>query len=119
MRIKTADEEHEGGKLKTIVQAQIRLSLMSKIVLGLSALAAAALMLAAPALDLALAGMALIAALLVVNEAVDTGRKAYWAIEQCAADLGLVPLGLPPARLPESVPAGASTELVPEKRADS
>src|SRR5579885_437348 len=120
LRIKTADEEHEGGKLKTIVQAQIRLSLMSKIVLGLSALAAAAaLMLAAPALDLALTGMALIVALLVVNEAVDTGRKAYWAIEQCAADLGLIPLGLPPARLPETVPAGASTELVPEKRADS
>jgi glycosyltransferase involved in cell wall biosynthesis len=121
LRIKTADEEHEGGKLKTIVQAQIRLSLLSKLVLGLSTLAAAAaaLMLGTPPIDLALAGMALIVALLVLNEAVDSGRKAYWAIEQCAADLGLIPLGLPPAQLPESVPAGASAELVSEKRADS
>jgi glycosyltransferase involved in cell wall biosynthesis len=123
LRIKTADEEHQGGKLKTVVEAQVRLSLLGKLVLGcgLVAAAAAALMLSAPSVELALGGLALVSAGLVLSEAVDGGRKAYWAVEQCAADLGLIPLGLPrpsaPDKIAASVPAPA--KLVSEKRADS
>ncbi len=119
LRIKTADEEHRGGKLKTVVQVQVRLSLLGKLVLGISAITAAfaTLMRLAPSVDLALAGLALIVAALVLNEIIDAGRKAYWAIEQCAAELGLIPLGLPRASVfqPTRSPAPGSADLIAEK----
>ncbi len=122
VRIKTADEEHDGGRLRTVVQAQVRFSLMSKAVLGLSALAAgaAALVMGTPSIDLALAGLVVVIASLAVSEGIDSGRTAYWAIEQCASELGLIPLGIAPATAPQRdlAPAAAAAELASEKRAE-
>jgi glycosyltransferase involved in cell wall biosynthesis len=122
VRIKTADEEHGGGKLKTLVQAKVRLSPLSRIVLAVSAAAAAAAMLlGTPAITLTLCGVAVVCASLAVSEGIESGRLAYWAIEQSAAELGLLPLGTPVATAPEraAAPDATATELAAEKRADS
>jgi O-antigen biosynthesis protein len=122
VRIKTADEEHEGGKYKTVIQAQVGFSLLSKIAfaVGLFGAGAAALTLGTPSIDLTLGGLLLVIAALATSEAIDSGRTAYWAIEQCAAELGLIPLGVPaaPARHPEGSRTPAAAELAPEERAE-
>ena len=123
VRIKTADEEHEGGKYKTLVQAQVRFSALSKILLALSAVAmGAAAMIGSTSMILILGGLAMVIAALAVTEGIESGRVACCAVEQCAADLGLIPLGLPSASAPEpaTVPAAArAAELAVEERADS
>ncbi|HKD66911.1 MAG TPA: glycosyltransferase, partial [Candidatus Binataceae bacterium] len=93
VRVKTADEEHEGGKFKTIVQAQVRFSPLSKVLLAVSTLTAiaAAVGLGTPSINLTLAGLVVVIASLALSEGIESGRMAYWAIEQCAAELSLVP----------------------------
>jgi O-antigen biosynthesis protein len=122
VRIKSADEEHEGGKYKTVVQAQVRLSTLTKVALGLSVLAAAAaaLIVGTPTVDLTLIGLIAVIASLALSEGIDSGRTAYWAIEQCAAELGLIPLGVPsaPALQPDMAPTAAAAELASEDRAE-
>jgi O-antigen biosynthesis protein len=122
VRIKTADEEHEGGKYKTVVQAQVRLSTLSKIALAVSvvAAAAAAIIIGTPTIDLTLIGLVVLVTSLALSEAIDSGRTTYWAVEQCAAELGLIPLGVPtvPAPQPELSPTAAAAELASEDRAE-
>jgi O-antigen biosynthesis protein len=122
VHIKTADEEHEGGKYKTIVQAQVRFSKLSKLLLALSAAAAtlAAIVLGTPTIDLTLAGLLVVIASLALSEGIESGRIAYWAIEQSAAELGLIPLGAPQASAPEpkAAPAAAAVELASQDRAE-
>ncbi len=122
VRIKTADEEHEGGKLKTVVQAQVRFSALSKALLGLSVLAAAA---AAPisgsvSIKLTLAGLMVVIASIALSEGIESGRIAYRAIEQCAAELGLIPLGTPPLPAPDPAlaPTAPNAELASEERVE-
>jgi glycosyltransferase involved in cell wall biosynthesis len=121
VRIKTADEEHERGKLKTVVQAQVRLSALSKVLLGLSIVAAmaVALMVGTTSIDLMLAGLMVLIVSLALSQAVDSGRVVYWAIEQSAAQLGLIPLGAQTAPEQLVTPTPAAAELASEERADS
>ena len=123
VRIKTADEEHEGGKYKILVQAQVRFSALSKILLALSAVAiGSAALIGSTSMILTLGGLAVVIAALAVSEGIESGRVAYCAVEQCAAELGLIPLGLPSASAPEPATVPAATraaDLVVEERADS
>jgi hypothetical protein len=123
VRIKTADEEHEGGKLKTLVQVQVRFAALSKTLVGLSAAAVlAAGLIGSASMVLTMGGLAVVFAALALSEGIESGRLAYGAVEQCAAELGLIPLGTPAASAPEqtAVPAAArAAELVTEERADS
>ena len=123
VRIKTADEEHEGGKVKTLVQAQVRFSSLSKILIGLGAAAVVvAALIGSTSMMLTLGGLALVIAAVALSEGVESGRLAYRAVEQGAAELGLIPLGTPTPTAPEpaTVPAAApAAELATEERADS
>jgi hypothetical protein len=122
VRIKTAEEEHPGGKYKVVAQALVRFSPLSRIMLAASAAAAgAAIFLGSSAVVLTLVGLAVVCASLAASEGIESGRLAYWAIEQCAGELGVIPLGKPIAAAPEpaTVPRPTATELIAEKRADS
>jgi O-antigen biosynthesis protein len=123
VRIKSADEEHEGGKLKTLVQAQVRFSALSKILIGLGAAAVGvAALIGSTSMILTLGGLAVVIAAVALSEGIESGRLAYRAVEQSAAELGLIPLGTPTATVsePATVPAAArAAELATEERADS
>jgi hypothetical protein len=97
---KTADEEHEGTRLKNHVAARIRLSIpvRAALAIGVSGFAVAtALGLGAIAFAMGVvtAGMSICAA----SEALGTGGLAYRALEQAAAELNLIPLGQPRAAI--------------------
>lgn len=96
LEIKTADEEHEGGRLKNHVLARVRLSPLGPLALAAGFAAAALSGLAGwPAVGVVLGELTLMGAAVVLSEVVESGRLAYRAIEQCAAELGLMPLGKP------------------------
>jgi O-antigen biosynthesis protein len=106
IRLKTADEEHEGGRLKNHVAVRVRLSSLSQC--GL-AVGIAGVMLGA---TLGMAGMAavlaaitLASALCAASQAIESGRLAFRAVEQCAAELNLMPLGKPTAAALAATPA--------------
>ena len=93
---KTADEEHEGTRLKNHVAARIRLSIptLAALAIGVSGFAVAAVLgfeAIAFAMGVVTAGVSICAA----SEAVRSGRLAYRALEQSAAELNLIPLGQP------------------------
>ncbi len=96
LEIRSADEEHEGGRLKNHLAARVRLTRVARVALGVAAvgtLAAAALGFGAVAfvMGAVTAGAAICAA----SEGLENARRAYRAIEDCACELGLVPLGTP------------------------
>lgn len=96
LRLKTADEEHEGARLKNLVAVRVRLSWLSQAVLavvGGGALISAAL--GSPLTAAALVAFATLSSLCAVKEVVNSGRFAYKIVEQCAQELGLFPLGRP------------------------
>ncbi|HVN28540.1 MAG TPA: hypothetical protein VMT64_08650, partial [Candidatus Binataceae bacterium] len=94
IEIKTADEEHEQGKLKNHVAARIRMSRLSAIALAIGTVSAAATaMLAMPILAVGLAGLTLVFAVCVLAAMAESGRLVYRAVEECAAELNLFPLG--------------------------
>jgi len=96
IRLKSADEEHEGGKVKTLVEARVRLSglALGAVGVGLVAAFAGAVFgppsLAAGATALALAGLVRLGL-----EVAYCGQLAYHAVEQCAEEIGLTALGKP------------------------
>jgi glycosyltransferase involved in cell wall biosynthesis len=96
VEIKTADEEHGGTRLKNQVLARVRLSRLSQIGLaaGLGGAGAAAV-LGLPGLTLGLGALTLGAAACAMVQMVGAGRVVYRAVEQCAAELNLAPLGKP------------------------
>jgi glycosyltransferase involved in cell wall biosynthesis len=96
VEIKTADEEHGGTRLKNQVLARVRLSRLSQIGLaaGLGGAGAAAV-LGLPGLTLGLGALTLGAAACAMVQMVGAGRVVYRAVEQCAAELNLTPLGKP------------------------
>jgi GT2 family glycosyltransferase len=94
IELKTADEEHPGAKVKTMVAARIRMSGLTLATLSVGALAAAAAF-TMGAINVAELFAAITAggALCAFSEAIAAGRLAYRVIEQCAEELALTPLG--------------------------
>jgi glycosyltransferase involved in cell wall biosynthesis len=115
IEIKTADEEHEQGKLKNHVAAHIRMSRLSAIALAVgatSAIATAALSI--PILAVGLSGLTLVFGVCVMAAMAESGRLAYRSIEECAAELNLFPLGtlIKPRYVLGTATAKAATKAV-------
>jgi O-antigen biosynthesis protein len=94
LEIRSADEEHEGGRLKNHLAARLRVSRLART--ALAATAVGSLAAAAMGLDdiaFVLGAVAIGAATCAASEGLENTRMAYRAIEQCASDLGLAPLG--------------------------
>jgi glycosyltransferase involved in cell wall biosynthesis len=114
IELKTADEEHPGAKVKTMVAARIRMSALTRACLGLSAIAAVtATVLGATNAAVVLAALTAGGALCAVSEAIAAGRMAYRVIEQCAEEIALTPLGKL-IRRPSAVTARAMPPLEQE-----
>jgi hypothetical protein len=98
LHFKTADEEHEGARLKNHVAVRVRLSRLT--LMGIAILAGATALCAAMGLSLmaaVLTALIMASAMCAVSQAVESGRIAYQAVEQCAHELNLIPLGKPTA----------------------
>ncbi len=96
LRFKTADEEHEGARLKNHVAVRVRLSALCQA--GLASAVTTAVLCAAmglPVMAAVLVALTLASVLCAVSQAVESGRLAYQAVEQCAQELNLIPLGKP------------------------
>ena len=114
LRFKTADEEHEGARLKNHVAVRVRLSRLTLTGLGITA--GATLLCAATGLSVmaaVLTALAMAGAMCAVSQAVESGRLAYQAVEQCAQELNLIPLGQPTAAVQRAA-AAAQPSAVPE-----
>jgi glycosyltransferase involved in cell wall biosynthesis/uncharacterized membrane protein YphA (DoxX/SURF4 family) len=93
-----ADEEHGGERLKNHVAARIRLSAVARGVLTLCAMGVIiAIGIAPPSAAAMLAVFTAGVVIVAMSEAVEAGRLAYRAIEHCATELELIPLGVPTA----------------------
>jgi hypothetical protein len=98
IEFRSADEEHEGGRLKNHLAARVRFGRLGAAAIAVTAagaLGAAALGLAT--LAACLAGTATGMAFYAAGKAFESGRLAYRAIEQCAGELNLTALGRPTA----------------------
>ena len=112
IHLRTAEEELGGLELKTNVAARLRLTTGARMGLGacLTAAATASLLgpwLAAVVLWIITAGVTITA----ISALAEGASLAYQAIEQCASELNLVPLGKPvlaASNLP--IPAKAESE---------
>ena len=112
IQLRTAEEELGGLELKTNIAARLRLSLGASAGLGASVLLAAIASLVAPWLTaLALWTLTACAGIGAIIGVTSGATFVYRAIEECAADLKLVPLGRPvaPARAP-AIPVAADPE---------
>src|SRR5262249_23458426 len=122
VELKTADEEHGGMKIKTIVAARVKVARLIRIGLALGAAGAAiAAAGSVPELSIILGALTIAAAICVGGELVAAGKFAYRAIEECASELNLSPLGEPVgdpsrrrARAADDKPVGAP---LPQERA--
>jgi glycosyltransferase involved in cell wall biosynthesis len=122
IELKTADEEHEGGRLKNHIAARVRLSMIARAgmaAIGVGTLGATAL--GFGTLATALGAIALGAAICAASEAVESGRLAYRAIEQCAFELNLAPLGIATAaaRIAAVSATTATAAAGPERSAEA
>ena len=98
LHFKTADEEHEGARLKNHVAVRVRLSRLSLMGLAITAGATVACgALGLSVMTAALAALSMASVMCAVSQAVESGRFAYQAVEQCAHELNLIPLGKPTA----------------------
>ena len=98
LHFKTADEEHEGARLKNHVAVRVRMSRLT--LMGLALAAGATVLCAAMGLSVmaaVLTALTMASAMCAVSQAVESGRLAYQAVEQCAHELNLIPLGTPTA----------------------
>ncbi len=104
IEVKTAEEEHGGMKLRTLVLMRARMSRLSllAIVTGLIGTGAVAV-LAMDKMALIIGMLTVAAAAIVVSESSAALEGTYRAVEQCAAELDLIPLGAktPTALAPE------------------
>jgi hypothetical protein len=119
LRFKTADEEHEGARLKNHVAVRIRLSWLCRT--GLAIAVSGAVLCAAMGLPLmaaVLTALTLASALCALSQAVESGRFAYQAVEQCALELNLIPLGTP-TRAARRAAASARPSVVRDPIASS
>jgi glycosyltransferase involved in cell wall biosynthesis len=107
---RTAEEELGGLQLKTNIAARVRLSTRARVGLAGSIMAASiAWLLASPVAAMTMSALAAGLAISLVSGLVETASLAYYAVEQCASELNLVPLGklLPP---PSPSPITASAD---------
>ncbi|HUO06529.1 MAG TPA: glycosyltransferase [Candidatus Binataceae bacterium] len=116
IELKTADEEHSGMRLKNHVIARIKLT---RVAIGsLAAGFVAAVVSAAagfPEIGLVFGALTIAGAVCAAGEMVEAGKIAYRAVEECATELNLTPLGKP---VPVSEPAAAEpvgSALIPVK----
>ena len=95
IELKTADEEHEAGKVTNHVLARIKFTRISTIALAAGAISAAAAAIAGlPEIALGLAALTIAGAVCIAAEMVEAGRLAHRATEECATELNLAPLGV-------------------------
>jgi glycosyltransferase involved in cell wall biosynthesis len=96
IELRTADEEHGQAKVRSLVEARVRVGrgVSAGLLAGFGTAAAAAL-LGFPQGALALGALSAAAALSAASKLIESGRIVYGAIESAAADLNLIPLGAP------------------------
>ncbi len=108
IELKTADEEHEAGKVTNHVLARIKFTRISTIALAAGVLSAAAAAIAGlPEIALGLGALTIAGAVCIASELVEAGRIAHRATEECATELNLAPLGVL-VRQPSTAEATAS-----------
>jgi glycosyltransferase involved in cell wall biosynthesis len=96
IELKTADEEHSGARIKTLVEARIRPTRITIVALAAGAICAGAVaILSLPEIALALGALTIAGGIFALAEMVEAGRIAYRAVEECATELNLTPLGTP------------------------
>ncbi len=120
LHFKTADEEHEGARLKNHVAVRVRLSRLTLV--GLATAAGATVLCAAMGLTLmaaVLTALTMASAMCAVSQAVESGRLAYQAVEQCAEELNLIPLGKPTRAARRAAVAAQPSNEAPEPVAAS
>ena len=112
LEFKTADEEHEGTRLKNHVAVRVRLSRLTQV--GLAFAGGATVLTAAMGLSLlaaVLTALTMASVLCAISQEVESGKLAYHVVEQCAEELKLIPLGKPTAaarRLAVAQPSAAT-----------
>jgi glycosyltransferase involved in cell wall biosynthesis len=95
IELKTADEEHEAGKVTNHVLARIKSTRISRLALAAGALSAAVVAIAGlPEMALGLGALTMAGAVCLVSEMVESGRIAHRATEECATELNLAPRGV-------------------------
>jgi hypothetical protein len=96
IQFKTADEELGGLELKTNVAARLRLSLAACLGLGASVAAVAgSFLLGRSFAAMVLCMGAVCTAIIALGGLSEGASLAYYAVERCAYELGMVPLGKP------------------------
>jgi O-antigen biosynthesis protein len=109
VELKTADEEHGGNRITNRVVARVRLTRLAHYALGAGVtLAAAAMLAGAPEVGLGLLALTIAGGVCLAGAMVEAGAVAYRAIENCAAELNLMPIGKPvrdTQAAPQAVPA--------------
>ena len=95
IEFKTADEEHEAGKITNHVLARIKITRISTIALAAGALSAAAAAIAGiPEIALGLGALTMAGGVCIAVKMVEAGRLVHRATEECATELNLAPLGV-------------------------
>ncbi len=114
VELKTADEEHEGMRLKNHIVARVRLSRITQagIAAGIGGAIAAALC-GQVHVSLAIAALTVAAGVSAAVALVSSARYAYRAIEHCGAEIGLTPLGTPTRAWRRSMDIAGSAATVP------
>ena len=95
IELKTADEEHEAGKVTNHVLARVKLTRISKMALAAGVASAAVVAIAGPPeIALSLAALTVAGAVCIAAKMVEAGRLVHRATEECATELNLAPLGV-------------------------
>jgi hypothetical protein len=107
VQVKTADEEHGGMRLRSLVLLRVRLSRLAALPMLAGAIATAVAAWFGMEYAAFLSGLLTIAfAAVALSEAGESIKRVYRAVEQCAQELELIPLG---ARTREAARASASS----------
>ena len=123
IELKTADEEHEAGKLKNHVLARVKLTRIAKLALSAGVLASAGVAIAGlPEFALCLGSLTVAGAICLGAEMLRSGQIAYRAVEECATELNLTPLGKlirqsSPAEVAAAAGKQTGTQLASQERA--
>jgi len=122
IELKTADEEHEAGKVTNHVLARIKFTRISTMALAAGLLSAAVAAIAGlPEVALGLGALTMAGGVCLAVKMVEAARLAHRATEQCATELNLAPLGVL-IRQPSTAEAATATskparaQLAPQER---
>jgi hypothetical protein len=111
IELKTADEEHEAGKVTNHVLARVKLTRISTIALAAGVVCAAAVAIAGlPEIALGLGALTMAGAVCIAAEMLAAARVAHRATEECATELNLAPLGVLVGQAATAGAAAASRE---------